>query len=71
MEGKWFAEKADDAATWGDTMDFGGKPTVIQADFPTSTVDDMFRVEKLDGIGPARYAEEAQFGDCCAIRVPE
>jgi hypothetical protein len=70
MEGKWFAESGADAKTWGEKMDFGGNPTVIEADFSTSTADGMFRVEKLDGIGPARYAEEAQLGDCCAIRVP-
>jgi hypothetical protein len=51
-------------------MDFGGNLTVIEADVPTSTADGMFGVEKLDGIGPARYAEEAQLGDCCAVRVP-
>jgi hypothetical protein len=71
LEGKWFAENADDAATWGVKMDFGGKPTVIEADFPTSAADDMFKVDKLDGIGPARYAEEGQLGSCCGIRVPE
>jgi hypothetical protein len=71
MEGKWFADNADDAKTWGDKMDFGGKPTTIEADFPAATADDMFQMERLDGIGPARYADEAQLGDCCAIRIPD
>jgi hypothetical protein len=57
MEGKWFAESAADAVNWGNKFYPGGNFTVIEAQFPTDVADTFFRLERLDGIGPARYGE--------------
>jgi len=71
MEGKWFAESADDADTWGAMLHPDGDHSLIEADFPKSTADEMFSLDTLDGVGPARYAEEADLLTCCAVRVTE
>ncbi|WP_141103899.1 hypothetical protein [Rhizobium sp. R634] len=57
LEGKWFAESANDAVKWGDTMNGPGNSTIVRAELPTAQADKFFRVERLDGIGPARYAD--------------
>lgn len=56
MEGKWFAESAEHAQRWGDVLN-GGEGVVVTVRVPTSVANNMVRHEKLDGIGPARYAE--------------
>lgn len=63
MEGKWFAESADDAVKWGDTMNGPGNSTVVRTEVPTGQAERFFRVERLDGIGPARYADLEQLHD--------
>lgn len=57
LSGKWFAESADDAAKWGELMEGPGNYVVIQVQVPKGVADDMLRLERLDGIGPARYGE--------------
>jgi RHS repeat-associated protein len=57
MEGKWFAENAADAEQWGKTMGHGGDFHVVEVHLPDDVADGLFRAEKLDAIGPARYAE--------------
>ena len=52
--GKFFAESASDAATWGTRLDGAGNFNVIQVKLPTSTVNSFQYWERLDGIGPAR-----------------
>ena len=60
MQGKWFAESADDAAAWGRAFYRygGGAFYIVQASVPRAVADRMFRHPRLDGIGPARYADE-------------
>ncbi|PST24219.1 hypothetical protein C7U60_09930 [Mesorhizobium plurifarium] len=55
--GKWFAETPEDAAKWGEIMNGPGKSTVVRAELPTGQANQMMRMERLDGIGPARYDE--------------
>ncbi len=60
--GKWFAESADDAMTWGRRMDGEGQFRVLQVTFPRSVADQFMRYERLDGIGPARFGTFEQIG---------
>ncbi|MFV0460788.1 MAG: hypothetical protein ACK5MT_18690 [Actinomycetales bacterium] len=41
----------------GNALD-GGQGAVVTTRVPTSVADKMMRLEKLDGIGPARYADD-------------
>jgi len=56
--GKWFAESAEDANTWGMKMYKGDPYHVVQAKAPQSIAAKMMRVgPKYDNIGWARFAE--------------
>jgi hypothetical protein len=59
MQGKWFAETPDNAASWGQSFSrmLGGTFHLVQVDIPQDVAAKMFRVSSLDQIGPARYAE--------------
>jgi hypothetical protein len=52
-EGKYFAETLVDAATWGRQL---GNPHIIEVTVSRSVADSMYRWQKLDNIGPARFA---------------
>jgi hypothetical protein len=58
--GKFFAESAEDAGKWGEIMEGKGKFRIIETELPNDVADELMRWEKLDGIGPARYAELEQ-----------
>jgi hypothetical protein len=60
LEGKWMAEIKDDAIRWGDKMNGKGKSTITEINMSKSEADILFRSEKLDGIGPARYGTMEQ-----------
>jgi hypothetical protein len=53
--GKWFAENPADAAEWGRAL--GNDGGVVGATMPRTIADQMFRLDRLDNIGPARYAD--------------
>ena len=57
LEGKWFAESADDAVEWGDLLQGPGNYRIIEVELSNEAAKQFFRVEKLDNIGPARYGE--------------
>jgi RHS repeat-associated protein len=58
MEGKWFAEQPSDALQWGQEF-YGEEPfRVLQTNVPKGYADSMFSNPNLDGIGPARYADD-------------
>lgn len=57
--GKYFAENAGDAAKWGEWLN-GGQGGVVSTRVPQSFADQMMQWEKLDGIGPARFASPEQ-----------
>ncbi len=59
LDGKWFAETAEHARQWGDTLS-GGIGEVVTTNVPRDIADAMLRLEKLDGIGPARYADDLE-----------
>lgn len=59
LEGKWFAESGADAQVWGlwfEGLTGVGHMHVIAVVFPPHVLDRLFRIEKLDGIGAARFA---------------
>ncbi|WP_284403117.1 hypothetical protein, partial [Acidovorax sp. SUPP2825] len=59
MGNKWFAESATDAAAWGKKFYAFDKEAVftLRVEIPNSLANQMMRVPKLDGIGPARSAD--------------
>ena len=63
LGGKFFAESAEHAGQWGNAMEGAGNFRLIEARFATSQANNFMRWEKLDGIGPARYAELDQLKD--------
>lgn len=60
LEGKFFAEHPEDAATWGEALEGAGQYRVVEVELTASVADEMLRWERLDGIGPARYVELSQ-----------
>ncbi|HEV7746081.1 MAG TPA: RHS repeat-associated core domain-containing protein [Pyrinomonadaceae bacterium] len=61
LGGKWFAESAEHAEQWGRAMYEGtGGFRVIDMKIPAVQAARLMRIESLDGIGPARYAELEQ-----------
>jgi len=61
--GKWFWESAEHAAEFGTKMDGAGNFRIIEATFPRSAADQFMRLDRLDGIGPARFGTFEQLGD--------
>jgi hypothetical protein len=58
LEGKWFAELETDAASWGRLFfRHTGVPhdRIVQVKVARDVADGFFRIELLDGIGPARF----------------
>ncbi len=56
MEGKRFAESGEHAQQWGNVLN-GEGGAVVTTRVPPSVAGKMMRLDKLDGIGPARYAD--------------
>lgn len=54
--GKFFAETPEHAAQWGKALEGEGNFQILKAEFPKSTADQFMRWERLDSIGPARFA---------------
>jgi hypothetical protein len=63
LEGKFFAESAEDAAQWGEMLEGASHYRIVEVALPASVAKSLLRWEKLDGIGPARYGELPQLQD--------
>ena len=63
LEGKFFAESAEDAAQWGEMLEGASQYRIVEVALPTSAANSLLRWEKLDGIGPARYGALHQLHD--------
>ncbi len=59
LAGKWFAERASHAETWGHRLYVALPFHVIEVEVAERVADQWYRVPRLDNIGPSRYAEEA------------
>jgi hypothetical protein len=70
LGGKWFAESAEHAAQWGTKLEGKGAFEVVDAQIPTVRANKFMRVESLDGIGPARYAELDQLKNAVIKKGP-
>ncbi|HET6249221.1 MAG TPA: hypothetical protein VFE47_16115 [Tepidisphaeraceae bacterium] len=71
LEGKWFAERIDDARRWGEYFSriSGAENNIIlEVEYPDTLVELFFRAPRLDGIGPAIFAHAPEFAQCVAIR---
>lgn len=62
LDGKWFAESGAHASEWGRVLN-GGEGSVVRVRVPNTFADQLMRLEKLDGIGPARYVEPHQLAE--------
>ncbi len=60
LGGKWFAESQADAAKWGDILNGKGNSRIVETTLLKSSADQFMRLDRLDGIGPARYGELEQ-----------
>jgi hypothetical protein len=63
LEGKFFAESAEDAAQWGEMLEGASHYRIVEVALPASVAQRLVRWEKLDGIGPARYDALLQLQD--------
>jgi len=60
MEGKWFALVGDHAEQWGNLLN-GGRGLTVETRIPKWVADQLYHhAGKLDGIGPAMYANADQ-----------
>jgi hypothetical protein len=60
MEGKWFATQGAHAEQWGQLLN-GGEGITVETRIPASVADQLYlHAGKLDGIGPAYYADANQ-----------
>jgi hypothetical protein len=64
-EGKYFAESLNDALKWSSAL---GNPHIVEVTVSKSIADQMYRFNKLDNIGPARFATMDQLNGA-AIKV--
>src|SRR5262245_25268410 len=65
FQGKWFAERPQDAERWG-WLFYGsvGLPYhVIEVEVPDTVADQWHRDPTCDRIGPARFADETQLAE--------
>jgi hypothetical protein len=53
LEGKFFAESAEDAAQWGEMLEGAGSYRIVEVVLPIRAANSLLRWVKLAGIGPA------------------
>jgi hypothetical protein len=70
LEGKWMAESVDDAKTWGKLLNGDGS-VVVSVTMPRSLAEQLQRVPRLDGVGPARYGTIDQLSGVTIREVPQ
>jgi hypothetical protein len=63
LEGKFFAESAQDAAQWGEMLEGASHYRIVEVALPARVAKSLVRWEKLAGIGPAGYGESPQLQD--------
>jgi len=54
LEGKFFAESAEDAAQWGERLEGARHYRIVERALPASVAQGLVRWEKRAGSGPAR-----------------
>lgn len=69
LEGKWFALRPEDAKQWGNILHGVGNYRIIEVEVSEKTADQFFKLERLDNIGPAAFAEIDQLGITTFVEV--
>lgn len=69
LGGKFFAENPADAARWGDALEGAGRCRLVEVEVASNAADNLMRWERLDNIGPARYAELDELGNVAVREV--
>lgn len=70
LGGKWFAETLEHAKQWGDALNGNGLSRLLEIRLPEPIADKFMRLERLDGIGPARYGELNQLEQATIRELP-
>jgi hypothetical protein len=70
VEGKYFAESAEHAMLWGKLLFGQEKYYTLEIVVAERDADAFYRIERLDGIGPARFAEIGQLA-AISLRIRE
>jgi hypothetical protein len=70
LEGKFFAEHPEHAAAWGEALEGAGQYRIVEVELTASVADKLMRWERLNGIGPARYADLSEL-ESATIRLYE
>jgi hypothetical protein len=63
VEGKYFAEHPEHAATWGDAFYGRGQYRIVEVRLPSEVASAFHWWAELDGIGPARFAALEQLAN--------
>lgn len=70
LGGKWFAESLEHAKQWGEALNGEGRSRLLEVKLPKPIADQFMRLERLDGIGPARYGELNQLEQATIRELP-
>lgn len=70
LGGKWLAESLEHAKQWGDLLNGKGVSKLLEVKLPKPLADQFMRIERLDGIGPARYGELSQLEQAAVRELP-
>lgn len=70
LGGKWLAETVEHAKQWGDALNGPGLSKLMEVKLPKPIADKLMRLERLDGIGPARYGELNQLEQAAIRELP-
>lgn len=54
--GKFFAESGGDTLQWAAALEGPGNFRILEMEFPKMVADQFMRFNRLDNIGPARFA---------------
>ena len=60
LEGKWFAERREDALTWSRLFAYPAGSYIVAIELPDAIAAKLHHNTFLDGIGPAKYAQLEQ-----------
>lgn len=69
LEGKWFALYPEDAKQLGNILHGVGNYRIIEVEVPKEIGDQFFKIERLDKIGPATFAEIDQLRAVTFVEV--
>jgi RHS repeat-associated protein len=69
MEGKWLAERLNDAKTWGDRLNGVNRSYFLSVTMPKTQADQLYRDPNLDSVGPARFGTIPQLQGVLILEI--